>query len=133
MKENFPHLIGKPVRIELRTSHEPPQRAMEFLGRARDQLALQNIALEAVLIGEEQQSCSGGGSAGDAVENDLRSMRNIILKIHDREVAVEREMMERTFPVQATWSWPFRWLLSLRLETIREFSPAFLCIEIADN
>lgn len=69
MKESFPHLAEKPVRIELRTSYEPPQRAMEFLGRARDQLALQQIALDVVLIGEqaagsgEVQACCGGGSA----------------------------------------------------------------------
>ena len=61
MKDNFPHLLGKPVRIELRTSHEPPQRAMDFLGRARDQLALQQIGLEVVVIGEEQADCCGGG------------------------------------------------------------------------
>jgi len=56
MKENFPHLLGKPVRIELRTVHEPPQRALEFLDRAREQLALQEISLEVVLIGGE--SCA---------------------------------------------------------------------------
>ncbi len=63
MKENFPHLSTKPVRIELRTAHEPPHRALEFLGRARDQLALQQISLEVVLIGEQQESgcCVGGG------------------------------------------------------------------------
>lgn len=67
MKDNFPHLVGKPVRIELRTSHEPSERAMGFLGRARDQLALQQIGLEVVVIGEvsdSDQGCCGGNSAG---------------------------------------------------------------------
>lgn len=67
MKDNFPHLVGKPVRIELRTSHEPSERAMGFLGRARDQLALQQIGLEVVVIGEVSdfdQGCCGGNSAG---------------------------------------------------------------------
>ena len=64
MKETFPHLAEKPVRIELRSSYEPSRRAMEFLGRARDQLALQQIALEVVLIGEEQSVCCGGGGVG---------------------------------------------------------------------
>jgi len=59
LKDTFPHLAEKPVRIELRTSFEPPRRVMEFLGRARDQLALQEIGLDVVLIGE-QQACSGG-------------------------------------------------------------------------
>jgi hypothetical protein len=64
MADNFPHLKGKPVRIELRTVHEPSERAMGFLGRARDQLALQQIALEVVLIGEIQGGCCGGSGGG---------------------------------------------------------------------
>jgi hypothetical protein len=64
MKDNFPHLLGKPVRIELRTSFEPSERALGFLGRARDQLALQQISLEVVLIGEQAEGCCGGGSSG---------------------------------------------------------------------
>jgi len=66
MKENFPHLLGKSVRIELRTSHEPSERALGFLGRARDQLALQHISLEVVVIGEVtpgEGSCCGGSSS----------------------------------------------------------------------
>lgn len=64
MKENFPHLEGKQVRIELRTVHEPSERALGFLGRARDQLALQQIGLEVVLIGEQAEGCCGGGGSG---------------------------------------------------------------------
>lgn len=64
MKEAFPHLSGKPVRIELRTVHEPPERAMGFLGRARDQLALQEIGLEVVLIAGVAEGCCGGASEG---------------------------------------------------------------------
>lgn len=64
MKENFPHLLGKSVRIELRTSFEPSERALGFLGRARDQLALQQIGLEVVLIGEQAEGCCGGGNSG---------------------------------------------------------------------
>ena len=63
MKENFPHLAGKPVRIELRTSHEPSERALGFLGRALDQLGLQQIGLEVVLIGEQVEGCCGGGGS----------------------------------------------------------------------
>lgn len=69
LTDNFPHLAGKPVRIELRTVHEPSERALGFLGRARDQLALQEIALEVVLIGEVGEipensgGCCGGASA----------------------------------------------------------------------
>ena len=70
MKDNFPHLLGKPVRIELRTSHEPPPRAMEFLGRARDQLGLQQIGLEVVLIGE-QAPLEGGCCGNPAIHAGL--------------------------------------------------------------
>jgi len=64
MREAFPHFSGKPVRIELRTVHEPSERAMGFLGRARDQLALQEIGLEVVLIGEATGGCCGGQGSG---------------------------------------------------------------------
>jgi hypothetical protein len=68
LKDNFPHLADKQVRIELRTVHEPSERAMGFLGRARDQLALQEIGLEVVLIGDVTPSeggcCGGSGSGG---------------------------------------------------------------------
>ena len=76
MKESFPHLSGKPVRVELRTAFEPPRRAMEFLGRARDQLALQQISLEVVLIGEEATGCCGGGSAGGGCCQDNQGIQN---------------------------------------------------------
>lgn len=64
LKDNFPHFAGKPVRIELRTVHEPSERAMGFLGRARDQLALQEIGLDVVLIGEVAGGCCGGSAPG---------------------------------------------------------------------
>ena len=65
LKDNFPHLAGKSVRIELRAVHEPSERAMGFLGRARHQLALQEIGLDVVLIGEISEGCCGGlGSGG---------------------------------------------------------------------
>ena len=61
MGENFPHLTGKPVRIELRTSHEPSERALGFLGRARDQLALQQIRLEVILVDGAEEHTDGCG------------------------------------------------------------------------
>lgn len=60
MRDSFPHLLDKPVRIELRTAEEPSARALEFLGRARDQLALQQIGLEVVVIGKQSGGCCGG-------------------------------------------------------------------------
>jgi len=67
MREQFPHLLGKPVRIQLRTAFEPPQRAMGFLDRARNQLTLQEIGLDVVLIGDGQHACCGGNCCSEPV------------------------------------------------------------------
>jgi len=82
MKDNFPQLLGKPVRIELRTSFEPSERALGFLGRARDQLALQQIGLEVVVIGEQVEGClgasgpSGGCCGGSSAAQPQHSSRS---------------------------------------------------------
>lgn len=57
MEETFPHLLGKPVSIELRTLHEPSEEALGFLKRASDQIAHQQIRLEVVLIEEQMDGC----------------------------------------------------------------------------
>jgi hypothetical protein len=76
MKENFPHLQGKPVRIELRTSEEPSEKALGFLGRARDQLALQQISVEVVVIGEV--AADSGGCCGGNVETGCCGSSQIV-------------------------------------------------------
>ena len=57
MEESFPNLIGKPVRIELRTLHEPSEKALQFLNRVKEQIAHQQIDLETVLIEEQLDGC----------------------------------------------------------------------------
>jgi len=57
MEESFPHLMNKPVRIELRTLHEPSEEALGFLQRVKEQIAHQQIALETVLIEEQIDGC----------------------------------------------------------------------------
>lgn len=57
MEELFPHLKGKPVRIELRTLHEPSERALDFMKRAQSQLAHQQISIETVIIEEQLDGC----------------------------------------------------------------------------
>ncbi len=57
MEESFPHLIGKPVRIELRTLHEPSEEALGFLQRVKEQIMHQQIGLETVLIEEQMDGC----------------------------------------------------------------------------
>jgi len=57
MEETFPHLKDKPVRIELRTLHEPSERALGFIERVQDQISHQQISLEVVLIEEQLDGC----------------------------------------------------------------------------
>lgn len=53
MTEMYPHLADLPVCIQLRTAHPPSQEALSLWDRARQQLSLQEIALEIWDIGEE--------------------------------------------------------------------------------
>jgi hypothetical protein len=48
--DEYPKLVGKRVRIQLRTVHDPDERALEFIGRVREQLDLQRIIFEVVRI-----------------------------------------------------------------------------------
>lgn len=57
MEESFPHLVGKRVRIELRTLHEPSEEALAFLERVSEQISHQQISLQAVLIQEQMDGC----------------------------------------------------------------------------
>jgi hypothetical protein len=59
MLEAFPHFKEKLVHIELRTLHEPSQKALDFIGRAKEQLSHQNILLDVVLIEEKLEGCCG--------------------------------------------------------------------------
>ena len=49
MAEAHPELVGRPTRIELRCAHMPDARALELLGQIHDQLAFQEIKMEAVV------------------------------------------------------------------------------------
>lgn len=57
MLEAHPELAGWPVRIELRCAQVPQGPALELLQAIRDQLALQEITLEAVVTGHDE--CGG--------------------------------------------------------------------------
>ncbi len=54
MEETFPHLIKKPVCIQLRSLYEPSDRALDFIARARDQLSYQKIDLQVVLMEDHE-------------------------------------------------------------------------------
>lgn len=59
--ETFPQFASKPVEIQLRTIHEPDSKAVGFIDRIREQLALQNIAFEVIQISELEGSCGEPG------------------------------------------------------------------------
>jgi hypothetical protein len=48
LQESFPDLASKSVEIQLRTLQDPDAKALEFISRAREQLALQQITFEIV-------------------------------------------------------------------------------------
>jgi hypothetical protein len=57
LKDTFPDLATKPVEIQLRSVHEPNARALDFIGRVREQLALQQITFEIIRIEESEGDC----------------------------------------------------------------------------
>ncbi|HEY5741370.1 MAG TPA: DUF6572 domain-containing protein, partial [Terrimicrobiaceae bacterium] len=59
--ETFPQFASKPVEIQLRTIHEPDSKAVGFIDRIREQLALQHIAFEVIQINELEGSCGEPG------------------------------------------------------------------------
>jgi hypothetical protein len=62
MAEAFPQFAGKPVEIQLRTVHEPEERASDLIRRIREQLGFQQIGFEVIQIdAAEAEATSGGG------------------------------------------------------------------------
>lgn len=61
LEDAFPDLTAKPVEIQLRTVHELDARALDFIGRVREQLALQQITFEVVRIDEAEGDCGTAG------------------------------------------------------------------------
>jgi hypothetical protein len=50
LNDAYPEFAGKTVEIQLRTVHELDEKALAFIRRVREQLALQRIAFEIVRI-----------------------------------------------------------------------------------
>lgn len=61
LEDAFPHLAAKPVEIQLRSAHEPDPRAVDFIRRIRDQLALQQITFEIVRLDQAEGDCGTTG------------------------------------------------------------------------
>jgi hypothetical protein len=69
LAEAFPQFVGKPLEIQLRTTHEPDPRAWDLIRRIREQLGFQSIAFDVVQISEaeipqESSGCCGGSGGG---------------------------------------------------------------------
>ncbi len=62
----FPQHVGRPVEIQLRTRHEPSDIALRLLAQAREQLALQEIALVTILLDSGHHPHGGGCGCCDA-------------------------------------------------------------------
>jgi hypothetical protein len=63
LSEAYPNFTAKPVRIQLRTVHEPDETALAFISRIREQLDLQRIEFEVVRIeaANPEGGCSKSG------------------------------------------------------------------------
>jgi hypothetical protein len=59
MQESHPQLAGHPVCIQLRSRHEPSDKALGLIEQARQQLRLMEIELEVWHIGEEREDAPG--------------------------------------------------------------------------
>ncbi len=64
MAEQMPELMDKPMCVQLRTVFEPDERVLGFLNLVREQLSFQNIALETVLIGDDERPATAAGTCG---------------------------------------------------------------------
>lgn len=67
LADAFPQLVGKPLEIQLRTIHEPEERAWELISRIREQLGFQQIKFDVIQITDAeipQETASSGGCCG---------------------------------------------------------------------
>ncbi|MEO6053502.1 MAG: DUF6572 domain-containing protein, partial [Chthoniobacterales bacterium] len=62
MAEAYPSYVGKKMRIQLRTRHEPHDKVLEFASLVREQLAFQNMIFEVILM--EDEGCDAPGGCG---------------------------------------------------------------------
>jgi Family of unknown function (DUF6572) len=63
LSETYPELGTKSMEIQLRTVHEPDEKALAFISRIREQLALQCIAFEIVRIDKAKSQPTSSAAA----------------------------------------------------------------------
>jgi len=64
MIEAFPQLADKPVEIQLRTVHEPEEKASDLIRRIKEQLSFQQIDFEVIQVAEGEIPQGGSSSGG---------------------------------------------------------------------
>ncbi len=64
MVEAFPHLAGKPVRLQLDCATPPDSMTEQFIGRVREQIAFQEMKFAVRVVGEPAPGgcCDAGGA-----------------------------------------------------------------------
>lgn len=62
LAEQLPQLAGKPVRIQLNCSEQPPENVVAFLGKVREQIGYQGINF--VVEGLAPEGAGGGCGEG---------------------------------------------------------------------
>ncbi len=65
MLEAFPQFSGKVVEIQLRTVHEPEEKASDLIRRMREQLAFQRIEFNVIQIDAAEISAPSSCGCGE--------------------------------------------------------------------
>ena len=61
MTDTFPHLAGKPVRLQLDCAVPPDEMTEHFIGIVRQQIAFQEMKFAVRVVGEPAPEGAGGG------------------------------------------------------------------------
>ncbi len=64
MTDAFPHLAGRPLRLQLDSAVPPDPPAEAFIHRIREHIALQGIKFAVRIVGEPGPEAAGEGSCG---------------------------------------------------------------------
>ena len=64
MTEAFPHLVGKPVRLQLDCAVPPDSMAEHFIAAVREHIALQGMKFAVRIVGEPASAGAAQGSCG---------------------------------------------------------------------
>jgi hypothetical protein len=72
MTDAFPHLAGKPVRLQLDCAVPPDSMTESFITAVREHIALQDMKFAVRLVGEPIPAAEGEGGCGCHPESDAQ-------------------------------------------------------------